>query len=97
MAKHQQKHLEIPHIPMAALAIDTNRHLPVKLKGNRWSLTAICLHTSYVFVVPVKDKSTENVIQAYLSGILTNKGGSVAIFSNNGTEFKNKAVNVAYD
>ena len=50
----------------------------------------ICLHTSYVFTVPMKEKSAENIVQAYLSGILTPKGGSVAILSDNGTRFKIK-------
>ena len=59
-------------------------------EGNRWALTAICLHTSYVLTVPIKERSAENVIQAYLSGILAHKGGSVGILSDNGTEFKIK-------
>ena len=37
-------------------------------------------------------KLAENVIQTYLSDILAHKVGSVAILSDNGTEFKNKAV-----
>ena len=35
-------------------------------------------------------KSAENVVKAYLSGILVHKGKSVAIIIDNGTEFKNK-------
>ena len=33
----------------------------------------------------MKDKSAENVVQAYLSGIFTQKEGSKAIPSDNGT------------
>ena len=80
---------------MAVLEIDTLGHLPVTSKGNRWALTAICLHTSYVFTFLMKEKSAENVVQAYLSGILVHKGRSVAILSDNGTEFKNKVLNEA--
>ena len=72
---------------MTVLAIDTIGHLLVTSKGNRWDLTAICLHISYLFAVPMKERSAENVIQAYLLGILAHKGGSVAILSNNGAEF----------
>ena len=43
-----------------------------------------------MFAVPVKDKTAESVIQAYSSGILAYKGGSVTILTDNGTEFKNK-------
>ena len=55
---------------MAVLAIDTIGHLPITSKGNSWALTAICLYTSYVFAILIKEKSAENVGQAYFSGIL---------------------------
>ena len=77
---------------MAVLPMDTIGHLPVMYKGNRWALTAICLLTSYLFAVPMEERSAENVIQAYLSGILAHKSGSVAILSDNGAEFKNKVL-----
>ena len=64
-------------------------------KGKRWALTAICLRTSYVFAIPMKGKSAENIIQDNLSAILAHKGRSVAILSDNGTEFKNKVLNEA--
>ena len=50
---------------------------------------AICVQCS------MKEKTVENVIQAYLSGILAHKGGIAAIFNNSGIVFKNKAVNQA--
>ena len=78
---------------MAVLATDTIGHLTITSKGNRWALTAICLHTSYVFTIQMKKTSAENIVQAYLSCILAHKGGSVAILSDNGTEFKNKELN----
>ena len=56
----------------------------------------ICLQTCYVFAVPMKKKSAENVVQAYLSGILAHKGGIVAILSDNGAEFKNKILNMVW-
>ena len=49
---------------------------------------AINQYTSYVFTVSMKEKSAENIVQAYSAGILSHKGVSVAILSNNGTEFK---------
>ena len=65
-----------------------HRSFTTYIQGNRWVLTAICLDISYVF--PMKEKSTENVIQAYLLGILPHKGGSLAILSYNGSEVKDK-------
>ena len=68
---------------------NTYNRSPMTFKGNRWALTAICLHTPYVFAIPMMEKSAENVIQDYLSGILAHKGRSVTILCDNGTEFKN--------
>ena len=66
-------------MPMSVLAMDTIGHLPATSKGNRWAVTAMCLHTSYMFTILMKEKSAENVIQAYFSGISAHKGKSEAI------------------
>ena len=70
--------------------MDTICHLPVASKGNRWASTEICLHTSYMFTVSMKEKSAENVVQTYLPGILAHKSGCVVILTDNNTEFKIK-------
>ena len=67
MARYPQQHLEVLKIPMAVLAMDTIGCLPITSNGNRWALMAICLHTSYIFTVPMKEKSAENVILVWLS------------------------------
>ena len=82
---------------MAVLDIDTIGHLPVMSKGNGCALKAVCLHTSYVFTFPKKEKTAEKGINTYLSGILAYKAGSVATLSSHGSELKNKAVNEACD
>ena len=43
----------------------------------------------------MKEKSAENVVQPYVSGIFAHKGGSIVILSYNGTEFKNTMLNEA--
>ena len=55
------------------------------------------MHISCVFAKPMKEKSAENGVQAYLSGIFAHKGGSIAIFSDNGAEFKSTTVKKACD
>ena len=87
MASYLQQHLDILKVPMAVLEIDTIGHLTITSNSKRWVLIAICLHTSYIFAVLMKEKSAENVVQSYLSNSLAHKGGSVAMLSNNGTEF----------
>ena len=44
----------------------------------------------YVFCVPLKNKNTEEVIQAYINNVYSKFGGSMKILSENGTKFKNK-------
>ena len=50
-----------------------------------------------MFAILMEEKSAENVVQAYLSGILAHKGRSVAILSDNCTDFKNKVLNEVCD
>ena len=44
-------------------------------------------------MIPVREKSAENVVQVYLSGTLAHKGGNVVRLSDNSTEFENKVLN----
>ena len=44
----------------------------------------------YVFYVPLKTKTAEEVIQAYIDHVYSKFEGSMKILSDNGTEFKNK-------
>ena len=64
-------------------------HPPTIMK-NRYALTVICMLMGYVFCVPLKTETTEEVIQAYIHNIYSKFGGSMKILSDNGTEFKNK-------
>ena len=46
--------------------------------------------TGYVFCIPLKTKTTEEVLQAYVDNVYSKFGGSLKILSDYGTEFKNK-------
>ena len=46
--------------------------------------------TSYVFCIPLKTKTAEEVLQAYIDNMYSKFGGSIKILSDNGTKFKNK-------
>ena len=46
----------------------------------------------YVFCVPLKTKTAEEVIQAYIDHVYSKFGGSLKMLSDNGTEFKNKII-----
>ena len=56
MTKYAYLHLEIPKMPIAILAMDTIGRLLVTSKGHHYALTAICLHMSFAFAVPLKEE-----------------------------------------
>ena len=97
MTQYAHLYLEIPLIPMAILAMDTIGGLAVTSKGHCYALTAICLHTPVIFAISLKEKSTQHIVYAYLTGILTKVGESCTILSDNGIEFCDKSLIAACD
>ena len=63
---------------------------PASSKGNRYALTAICMLTGFTFCIPLKSKTAEDVVKAYLNHICCIFGPSKKILTDNGKEFKNK-------
>ena len=92
-ANHPQLHLEISKVPFACIAIDTIGKLCTTISGNKYALTSIDLLTSYVIAVPIPNKTTESVVEPYLSGILSRTGASMVCLSENGSELKNNQMN----
>ena len=63
---------------------------PLTSHGHRYALTAVCMLTGFTWCVPLKTKTAEEVMKAYMDHIYSNFGGSIKILTDNGTEFKNK-------
>ena len=59
-------------------------------KGNQYVLTVMCMLKNYVFMIPIRSKSTEEVINAYLAGMYSTFRGSKYILSDRGSEFTSK-------
>ena len=57
---------------------------PPSSKGNRYALTVICMHTGFVFYIPLKTKSAEDVGQAYIDKVYSQFGGSEKVLTDNG-------------
>ena len=49
-----------------------------------------CTLVMYIFCIPLKTKTAEEVVQAYLHQVYSRFRGSENFLSNNGIEFKNK-------
>ena len=63
---------------------------PPTSRGHCYALTAVCMLTGFTWCVPLKTKTAEEVMKAYMDHIYCSFGGSIKILTNNGTEFKNK-------
>ena len=63
---------------------------PPTSRGHHYALTAVCMLTGFTWCVPLKTKTVEEVMKAYMDHIYSNFGGSIKILTDNGTEFKNK-------
>ena len=64
-------------------------HPPTRY-GHNFALTACCILTGFTWCIPLKTKTTAEVVTAYKNHIYCTFGGSVKILMGNGTEFKNK-------
>ena len=86
-----KEHFSTPAQPMEFIAMDLiGEFHPASSKGNRYALTAICMLTGFTFCIPLKNKTAEEVVKAYLNHICCVFGPSKKILTDNGTEFKNK-------
>ena len=90
--KYATLHFDVATFPMQFISMDLiGEFHPPNTKGKRYALTVICMLTGYVFCIPLKTKTTEEVLQAYIDHVYSKfAGGSIKILSDNGTEFKNK-------
>ena len=92
--KYATLHFDMVTFPMQFISMDLiGEFHPPSAKKNRYALTVICMLTGYVFCVPLKTETAEEVIPAYIDNIYSKFGGSMKILSDNGTEFKIKSLN----
>ena len=87
--KYESKHLPIPNIPFNGICLDCVGPLERSKRGFKQILTCIDLHSSFLIAVPMKSKSADDVIHAYVETLLPQIGPSRFILTDNGTEFKN--------
>ena len=91
VVKYATLHFDVATFPMQFISMDLiGEFHPPTTKRNRYALTVRCMLTGYVFCIPLKTKTTEEVLQAYIDNIYSKFGISMKILSDNGTEFKNK-------
>ena len=79
-------------LPMSFITMDLLVKYPETENGNHYALTIICMLTSFVNIIPIKDKKTETVINPYIKYTYADKGGSKFILSDNGKEFSSASM-----
>ena len=87
--KYESKHLPILDKPFDGISLDCVGPLERSKQGFKWILTCINLHSSYLLAVPMKLKSADDVIHAYIETILPQIGPSRFILTDNRMEFEN--------
>ena len=50
---------------MSFIAMDLLAEYPEMKNGNHYALTIICMLTPFVNIIPIEDKKTEMVVNAY--------------------------------
>ena len=91
VVKYATLHFDVATFPMQFISMDLiGEFHPPTTKGKRYALTVIYMLMGYVFCIPLKTKTAEEVLQAYVDNVHSKFGGSMKILSDNETEFKNK-------
>ena len=91
IVKYATLHFDIATFPLQFISMELiGEFYPPTSRKHQHVLTVICMLTGYAFCVPLKTKTTEEVIQAYIDNVYSKFGGSLKRLSDNGTEFKNK-------
>ena len=91
VVKYATLHFDMATFPMQFISMDLiGEFHPPTTNKNRYALTVICMLMGYIFCVPVKTKTAEEVIQVYIDNVYSKFGGSMKILSDNGTKFKKK-------
>ena len=91
VVKYATLHFDVATFPMQFMSMDfIGEFHPPTSRKHRYALTVICMLMGYVFCVPLKTKTTEEVTQAYIDHVHSKFGGSLKILSDNVKEFKNK-------
>ena len=84
-------HFNSPDLPMEFICMDLVGPIhPPSSRGNKYVLTVIEIDmlTGFTIAVPIKNKNTETICDAYRNHVYCTFGGSSRILTDNGSEFK---------
>ena len=95
MVKYATLHFNVTTFPMQFISMDLiGEFHPPTSKGKRYALTIICMLTGYVFCIPLKTKTAEEVLQAYIDNVYSKFGGSLEILSDTVLNSKTRSLSM---
>ena len=75
--------------PMKLISMDLiGEFHPPSSKGNRYTLTVICMFTGYTFCIPLPDKKAETVLKAYMNHVYCNMEDHLRFYQTMGQSLK---------
>ena len=78
VVKYVTLHFDVATFPMQFISMDRiGEFHPPTVRHNKYALTVICMLMGYVFCIPLKTKTAEEVIQAYIDNIYSKFRGSM--------------------
>ena len=78
VVKYATLHFVVATFPMQFISMDLiGEFLPPTSRKHQYALTVICTLTGYVFCVPLKTKTSEEVTQAYIDNVYSKFGDSL--------------------
>ena len=76
VVKYATLHFNVVTFPMEFISMDLiGESHPPTTKGKRYALTVICMLKGYVICIPLKTKTAEEVLQAYVDNVYLKFGG----------------------
>ena len=70
VVKYATLYFDVATFPMQFISMDLiGEFHPPTSKGKKYALTVICMLTGYVFCIPLKTKTTEEVLQAFIDNV----------------------------
>ena len=89
VVKYATLHFDVATFPMQFISMDLIGEFHPPASRKHWyALTVICMLIAYVFCVPLKTKTSEEVIQAHIDNVYSKFGGSLKMLSDNDSKIQ---------
>ena len=81
---HNMQVFETPPYPFSHIAIDVIGKIKPSQEGHEYILTVICMLTNFCEAIPLKDQTSEDIVDALVNQIYTRYGPPRIVHSDNG-------------